>query len=108
MSTRAPAGSVNRKNGIEATVDISDRKKGDGVSILIIQIAAVSCAATQVPEITLATHKRLKTGFRKAIQVEVLIIQFNVTRMIEAVAEATLLPRNGEANGPHMRTNFRR
>jgi hypothetical protein len=59
MSARTPAGSVNRKNGIEATVDIRDRKMGDGVSMFIVQVAAVSCAATQVPETTLATQSLL-------------------------------------------------
>jgi hypothetical protein len=42
MSARAPAGSVNRKKGSEATVDISDINTGKGVSVLIIQVAAVS------------------------------------------------------------------
>jgi len=82
---------VNRKNGIDATVDISDRKKGDGVSIFIVHVAAVSCAATQVPEITLATHSRLNTGFRKAVQVEVLVILLNGRGTTETVAAATLL-----------------
>ena len=71
---------MNRKNGIEATVDIRDRKKGEGVSVFIIHVAAVSCAATQVPEMTLATHKRLKTGFRKAIQIEVSTILYDIHR----------------------------
>src|SRR5215470_10765830 len=86
MSARAPAGSVNRKNGIEATVDISDRKKGDGVSVFITHVAAVSCAATQVPEMTLATHNRLKTGFRKAIQIEVSTILYDI-HLTKAVTE---------------------
>ena len=45
-------------------------KNGDGVSIFIIQVAAVSWAATQVPEMTVAIHSLRKTGFAKAAQVE--------------------------------------
>ena len=84
---------MNRKNGADATVDISDRKKGDGVSIFIVHVAAVSCAATQVPEITLATHSRLNTGFRKAVQVEVVVILLGDRVTIETVAAATLVLR---------------
>jgi hypothetical protein len=42
LSARAPAGSVNRKKEIAATVDINESRKGDAVRILISQIAAVS------------------------------------------------------------------
>src|SRR5580704_4105860 len=70
MSARAPAGSVNKKKGSEATVDSSEIKNGDGVSIFIIHIAAVSWAATQVPEMTAAIHSFRKTGLPKADQVE--------------------------------------
>jgi len=70
MSARAPAGSVNKKKGREATVDRSEIKNGDGVSICIIHIAAVSWAATQVPEMTAAIHSFRKAGFAKAAQVE--------------------------------------
>jgi hypothetical protein len=38
----------------------------------MVQVAAVSWAATQVPEIKLANHMFRKTGFRRAVQVEVL------------------------------------
>ena len=47
MSARAPAGSVKKK-GSEAIVDISDIKNGDGASVLIIHVAAVSWAITQI------------------------------------------------------------
>src|SRR5580704_14535954 len=70
MSARAPAGSVNKKKGSEATVDRSEIKKGDGVSIFIIHIAAVSWAATQVPEMSAAIHSFRKTGLPRADQVE--------------------------------------
>ena len=58
------------RKGSEATVDINDIKKGDGVSVLITQVAAVSWAATHVPETRLAIHNFLKVGFRSALQVE--------------------------------------
>jgi hypothetical protein len=77
MSDTAPAGSVNRKYGIEARVDISDKKRGDVVRMFIVQVAAVSYAATQVPEIKLATQNRLNAGFPSAAQVDVLIMSFN-------------------------------
>src|SRR6516225_7408375 len=48
LSAKAPAGRVNRKKGSEATVDRSEIKKGDPVKIFIIQVAALSWAATQV------------------------------------------------------------
>jgi hypothetical protein len=42
---------VNRKKGSDATVDINESNNGASVKIFIIQVAALSCAATQVPEI---------------------------------------------------------
>ena len=74
LSARAPAGSVNRKKGRDATVDINEIKKGDPVKIFIIQIAALSCAATQVPEITAAIQSFLNAGFRSAAQVEFVVM----------------------------------
>ena len=61
---------MNKKKGNEATVERSEIKNGDGVSVFIIQVAAVSWAATQVPETTAAIHSFRKTGFPKAAQVE--------------------------------------
>jgi len=58
MSAKAPAGSVNKKKGREATVDIKESKKGDGLSIFITQVAVVSCALMQVLDKTLATQIR--------------------------------------------------
>ena len=58
------------RNGNEATVDIKDIKKGDAVSVFMTQVAAVSCAATQVPETRLPIHNFLKVGLRNALQVE--------------------------------------
>ena len=45
-------------------------KKGDPVEAFIIQVAALSWAATQVPEITVAIQSFLNTGFLSAVQVE--------------------------------------
>ena len=41
-SAKAPAGKVNRKNGKDATVDISDKKNADAPSLYITQVAAKS------------------------------------------------------------------
>ena len=45
---------MNRKKGSDATVDMREMKNGDPVETFIIQVAALSWAATQVPEITAA------------------------------------------------------
>src|SRR4029077_5638090 len=74
LSARAPAGSVNRKKGSDATVDMSDIKRGDGGTRFIDQGAALSWAARQGPEITVASQSFLKTGFLRAVQVELLVI----------------------------------
>jgi hypothetical protein len=65
---------VNKKNGRDATVDINDSKNGDPVKIFIIQVAALSWAATQVPEITAAIQSFLNVGFRSAAQVEFVVM----------------------------------
>jgi hypothetical protein len=65
---------VKRKKDSDATVDISESKNGEPASLFIIQVAAPSWAATQVPEITLASQSCLKTGFLRAVQVEHLVI----------------------------------
>jgi hypothetical protein len=65
---------VKKKNGNEATVDINERKRGESLTRFIVQVAAVSCAATQVPETKLASHMFRKTGFRRAVQVEFALI----------------------------------
>ena len=44
------------------------------MSLFIIQVAALSWAATQVPEITLAIQSCLKAGFLRAVQVEYLVM----------------------------------
>jgi hypothetical protein len=72
MSAKAPAGSVKRKNGRDATVDISESKNVEEPSMFIVQVAAVSCAATQVPESKTANQSFRYSGFRSAVKVEVL------------------------------------
>ena len=74
MSASAPAGSVKKKNGSEATVAKRERNNGEVLSRFTVQVAAVSCAATQVPEIKLTNHMFRKTGFRRAVQVEFSLI----------------------------------
>jgi hypothetical protein len=68
-----PAGSVNRKKGIDASVDMGEIKNGDSVSVFIIQVTALSRAATQLPERTVATHNLVKTGLRSAAQLEFVV-----------------------------------
>ena len=70
MSASAPAGSVKKKNGSEAVVAIKERNNGEELIRFIVQVAAVSCAATHMPEIKLANHMFRNTGFRRAVQVE--------------------------------------
>jgi hypothetical protein len=53
---------------------MSDSKKGEGERILISQVAAVSWATTQVPEITAAIQNLLNAGFRNAAQLELLVM----------------------------------
>ena len=74
LSARAPAGSVKRKKGRDATVDINESNKGDPVKIFNIQVAALSWATTQVPEITAAIQSLLNAGFRSAAQVEFVVM----------------------------------
>jgi hypothetical protein len=65
---------VNRKKGSDATVEISEIINEDPVKILIVQVAALSCAATKVPEMTVAIQSLLKAGFLNAVQVELLFM----------------------------------
>jgi hypothetical protein len=53
---------------------MSESKNGDPVKAFIIQVAALSWAATQVPEITVAIQSFLKAGFLRAVQVELSFI----------------------------------
>jgi len=65
---------VNRKKGNDATVDMSEIRSGEAVKMLIIQVAALSWATTQVPEITAAPQSFLNAGFRSAAQVEFVVM----------------------------------
>ena len=65
---------MKKKKGRDATVDISERKRGESLTRFMVQVAAVSCAATQVPEIRLANHMLRYIGFRRAVQVELVLI----------------------------------
>ena len=53
---------------------MSEIQNGDPVKIFIIQVAALSWAATQVPEITVAIQSFLNAGFRSAVQVEFVVM----------------------------------
>src|SRR6202030_591360 len=70
MSAKAPAGMIKRKKGNDATADMSERSRGDELSLYIAQTAAHSCAATQIPESTLAHQSLRKAMFRRARSVE--------------------------------------
>src|SRR6266446_6198030 len=72
MSAKTPAGGVKRKNGRDATVDIRESKNVDEPSMFIVQVTAVSCAATHVPESKTANQSCRYSGFRSAAKVEVL------------------------------------
>jgi hypothetical protein len=76
---------VNRKKGSVAAVDINDSNKGDPVKIIfIVQVAALSWAATQVPEITAANQSLLNAGFRSAAQVELFFMIDSVLPVTKA------------------------
>src|ERR1700720_3198857 len=79
-----PVGRVNRKKGRDATVDIRDSRNVEEPSMFIVQVAAVSCAATHVPGSKMANHSFRYTGFRSAAKVEVLL-----RRTFISVVEAT-------------------
>ena len=72
----APAGSVNKDEGSDENVAISERNNVDSdfPRELSTQKAAVPWAAIALPEMTFATQNLLKAVFRKAVQVEVLAI----------------------------------
>ncbi len=81
MSAKTPAGGVNRKNGRDATVDIRESKNVDEPTMFIVQVAAVSCAATHVPESKMANQSFRYSGFRKAAKVE-LLFGFSFTGVV--------------------------
>ena len=87
MSATAPAGSVKRKNGAEAAVAIRESENGEAPRSCINHVAVMSWDETNVPDNTLASHKRQNTGFRSANQVEVDFISSRAIRK-ETVALA--------------------
>ena len=66
----APAGSVNMKNGAAAQEAIRESAKAEAPRLCINQVAAMSCAETNVPDKALASQRRQNTGFLSANQVE--------------------------------------
>ena len=88
---------MNRKKGSDAAVDMSDIKSGDAVSRFIDQVAAQSWAATQVPEITVASQSFLKVGFLRAVHVELLLI----------IGDESLHPVTNGFGSPSFRTSAR-
>jgi len=95
ISAKAPAGSVKRKKGRDAIVDISESKNVEEPSMFIVQVAAVSCVATHVPESKMANQSFRYSGFRSARKVEVLsewsFIGF-LTAKLELLENQTALP----------------
>jgi hypothetical protein len=79
-SAIAPAGNVKRKNGNEAAVAISESSNGEAPNPFMNQVAAVSWADTQTPEITLGTHKPANAGFLSANQTELFCFGSLATR----------------------------
>jgi hypothetical protein len=73
-SASTPAGSVNRKNGSEAKLAISEMNRPEGDITFIIQVAAVSWAATAVLETRLASQTLRNARFRQALGVEFLFM----------------------------------
>jgi hypothetical protein len=55
-------------------VDIRERNMVDWLMLFIVQVAAMSCADTKVPETTVANQSLRKVGFCKALQLEVAVI----------------------------------
>jgi hypothetical protein len=70
--------------------------------MFIVQVAAVSCAATHVPESKTANHSFRYSGFRSAAKVEVLL-GLSFTGVI-TVANLELL-KNPERSLPPLRKN---
>jgi hypothetical protein len=71
---------------------MSEIKNGDPVATFIIQVAALSWAATQVPEISVAIQSLLKAGFLSAVQLELLF-------MIGSLQPVTKAARGSRVSG---------
>jgi hypothetical protein len=70
-SAMAPAGSLNMKNGTAAAVAMKESSNAEAPRSGINQVAAISWAATKVPDRTFAHQSRQNAGFRSANHVEV-------------------------------------
>jgi hypothetical protein len=79
VSASAPVGRVNNAKGRAETVDIREMTKAESPVLPRTQKAALSCAATQVPEMRAANQYHLKARFPNASQ-------------MEAFLEASLIP----------------
>jgi hypothetical protein len=103
-SASAPAGSVKRKNGSDATLAIREMKSPDGEIKFIIHVAAVSCAATAVPETRLANQILRKTRFRQALGVA---FMFKGERCFQRLRDNGLLRCDQDSRRPRKhRPNF--
>jgi len=80
ISFRSTGGGVQEPSTIfalgqtrsQAAVDIWERSNVERLVLFSIQVAAVSFAETQIPEVRVVNQSLLKAGFCKAIQLEVL------------------------------------
>jgi hypothetical protein len=90
MSAMEPAGSVKRKNGAAAAVAISESKSDEAPRLCINHVAAMSCAETNVPDNTLASHRLRNTGFPRANQVDVDAFSMSSDMKIAASLQAAI------------------
>src|SRR6516162_5374918 len=76
-SAMAPAGNVKREEGSAESVAMSGRSsvESDLAREFRTQKAAVPWAAIALPEIRFASQNLLKAGFRKAVQVDILVMR---------------------------------
>jgi len=76
---------------------MSEIKNGDPAKAFIIQVAALSWAAIQVPEITVAIQSFLKVGFLSAVhQLELLFMVGGlqpVTRAVRSPSFRNFVPK---------------
>jgi len=77
---------------------VERNKEGDPVKTFIIQVAALSWAATQVPEITVAIQSFLKAGFLSAVQVELSFMAFiSLQRQPDLRVSGNFVPKHAFA-----------
>jgi hypothetical protein len=91
---------VNKKKGSDATVYINDSNNGEPAKTFIIQVAALSCVATEVPEIAAAIQSFLNLGFRSAAQVEFVVMiggLYPVTKAVLSPSFRNFVPKHAFA-----------